>query len=208
MPEERQYGHQQSYDGFANYDIPVVGDVVGQYRPVLEYPVPDYQVPVYDQWSGLPPCNPSPSRYLLPPLLPPLLPDCGDYYDCPPPLPPCTNCPCVQFDPCAPPYFCPPPTAPTRPPRPASTTATPTATSTTVTASSCSLENGERESLMVGVDGVLLWLSAPHSGLSWYRADSLTAALGRDTSDWKLAEINTRDQLENLELLLNREGCE
>ena len=77
-----------------------------------------------------------------------------------------------------------------------------------MTASSCSLENGERESLMVSVDGVLLWLSAPHSGLSWYRADSLTAALGRDTKDWKLAEINTRDQLENLELLLNREGCE
>ena len=60
---------------------------------------------------------------------------------------------------------------------------------------------------MVSLDGVLLWVSAPVRELSWYRADSLAAVLGRETKDWRLAELDTMEQVENLEVLLRREGC-
>ena len=43
--------------------------------------------------------------------------------------------------------------------------------------------------------------------LSWNSADSLAAVLGRETKDWRLAELDTMEQVENLEVLLRREGC-
>ena len=61
---------------------------------------------------------------------------------------------------------------------------------------------------MMVMEEVVLWLSPSYPGLSWYRADSLTAALGRDTGDWRLAEISTRERLDSLEELLSREDCE
>ena len=217
--EESQYGQPlpQSYD--VNYDLPIVGDVVGQpypvlepqYPPVVEYPVPlDYAENFvnYDrqpaQWSGPPPCNPSPSRYLVPPVLA----DCGDYYDCEY-QDPCINCPCLQWDPCPPPYYCPPPQTPrppTLPPRPPTNPA-PTVPTTSIT-SSCVVESGTGEPAMMVMEDVVLWLSPTYPGLSWYRADSLTAALDRDTGDWRLAELSTRERLDNLEVLLNKVGCE
>ena len=61
---------------------------------------------------------------------------------------------------------------------------------------------------MMVMEDVVLWLSSTHTGLSWFRADSLTAALGRDTGDWRLAELSTRERIRDLELLLNKEDCE
>ena len=61
---------------------------------------------------------------------------------------------------------------------------------------------------MMEMEDVELWLSPSYPGLSWYRADSLTTALARDTGDWRLAELSTRERLDKLEELLNREGCE
>ena len=61
---------------------------------------------------------------------------------------------------------------------------------------------------MMVMEDVVLWLSPTHSGLSWFRADSLTAALDRDTGDWRLAELSTRERIDALELLLNKDGCE
>ena len=219
---ERQYGPPlgQSYGGFVNYDLPVVGEVADHYPPVMSgYPVVEYPVPLnygedyvnYDSqpgpWSGLSPCNPSPSRYLQPPVVP----DCGDYYGEPCQYQdPCFNCPCLQWDPCPPPYYCPPPQTnppPTRPPvRP--TRPAPTVPTTTSRTSSCVVESGTGEPVMMVMEDVVLWLSPTQPGLSWFRADSLTVALGRDTGDWRLAELSTREKILDLELLLNNEGRE
>ena len=67
VQQETQYGPPlgQPYEGFLNYDLPSVGEVVGQPYPLLEPqypPVVEYQVPVdypenSGQWRGLPPCN-------------------------------------------------------------------------------------------------------------------------------------------------------
>ena len=61
---------------------------------------------------------------------------------------------------------------------------------------------------MVVMEDVVFWLSPTYPGLSWFRADSLTAALGRNTEDWRLAELSTRQRIDDLELLLQSEGCE
>merc|ERR1712183_1241567 len=142
------------------------------------------------QWSGLSPCNPSPSRYLLPPLMP----DCGDYYQDPCQYQdPCSNCPCIQWDPCPPPYYCPPPQTPrppTLPPVPPTKPPAPTVPTTTSSTSRCVVESGSGDPAMMVMEDVVLWLSPTQPGLSWFRADRLTPALGRDTGAWRLAELS------------------
>ena len=61
--------------------------------------------------------------------------------------------------------------------------------------------------------GVEYYLSSPTRGLSWYRADSLATSLHtrypvqEDREDWRLAEVSTRQLVQQIEAVLRRRGC-
>ena len=63
---------------------------------------------------------------------------------------------------------------------------------------------------------LLLMLPQPLPSLSWYRADSLATSLGsrpgfevqEDREDWRLAEVNTREQAEIIEEIMRNNSCE
>ena len=63
---------------------------------------------------------------------------------------------------------------------------------------------------------MMLLFSQPVSSLSWYRADSLATILGtrpgfsvqEDREDWRLAEVNTREQTEIIEEVMRNNSCE
>ena len=63
---------------------------------------------------------------------------------------------------------------------------------------------------------MMLLLSQPVPSLSWYRADSLATILGtrpgfevqEDREDWRLAEVNTREQAEIIEEVMRNNSCE
>ena len=63
---------------------------------------------------------------------------------------------------------------------------------------------------------VLLMPPKPLPSLSWYRADSLASSLGsrpgfevqEDREDWRLAEVNTRKQVEIIEWVMRNNSCE
>ena len=65
---------------------------------------------------------------------------------------------------------------------------------------------------MMGSGGVEYHLSqpTPSARLSWYRADSLASSLEvqEDREDWRLAEINTREQAEIIEEIMRNNSCE
>ena len=62
-------------------------------------------------------------------------------------------------------------------------------------------------------ESVEYYLSSPTRGLSWYRADSLATSLHtrypveEDREDWRLAEVSTRQLVQQIEAVLRRRGC-
>jgi len=182
-----------------------------QYQQYPQYLQPDYfqypqqDFPMYpiDQfdYSGVlnySPCNPSPSKLLIPAIAP-----SQPCYECPPPQPQaCYDCPpqpCYEYE-CQPPVYedpclspcnsvdpCYPPIPDTR----------------------CKLD------FKFSVSNVDYYISSPKPGLTWFKANEMIPDLDIkypvniwDRENWRLADVTTQHLIDTIWSKIESRGCD